>query len=51
VAGLSLRLRPSLSEAHPSQCVRCGAELRYPTDDELIPSAKEVKAMRAAAGR
>jgi len=24
VAGLSLRLRHSLSEAHPSQCVRCG---------------------------
>jgi hypothetical protein len=38
-------------KAYEAQCMRCGAELPFPSEDELIPSAKTVKAMRAAAGR
>ena len=38
-------------KAYEAQCMRCGGELLYPSDDELIPSERQVRAMRAAAGQ
>lgn len=34
--------------AYQAMCLRCGSDLDYPADDEILPSVNEVRAMRAA---
>ena len=34
--------------AYAAKCMRCGAELEFPTDEELLPSVNELRRMRAA---
>lgn len=36
--------------AYDAKCMRCGMELDYPTDDEMLPSVNELRALRAQAG-
>lgn len=35
-------------KAYDAKCMRCGAELEYPTDAEMLPSVNELRRLRAA---
>lgn len=32
---------------YAAKCMKCGSELEYPADDEILPSVNELRAMRA----
>jgi hypothetical protein len=35
-------------KAYDAKCMKCGTELEFPTDAEMLPSVNELAAMRAA---
>lgn len=35
---------------YQAKCMKCGTELEYPNDDELLPSVNELRAIRRHAG-
>ena len=37
--------------AYQAQCMKCGAELEYPAEEEMLPSVNELREMRSPAQR
>ncbi len=35
-------------KSYEAMCMRCGTDLEYPSEDELLPSVNELRAMREA---
>ncbi len=35
---------------YAAKCMKCGTELEYPAEDEILPSVNELAALRARAG-
>ncbi|MFT4034798.1 MAG: hypothetical protein QM679_04385 [Patulibacter sp.] len=38
----------TVCQAYQAKCMRCGAELGYPADEDILPSVNELRALRAA---
>jgi hypothetical protein len=39
----------TVTMVYAAKCMKCGAELEYPADGEVLPSVNELRAMREAA--
>ncbi|MDQ8043228.1 MAG: hypothetical protein AAGC46_09445 [Solirubrobacteraceae bacterium] len=38
----------AVAMTYQAKCMKCGAELEYPSDEEILPSKNELARMRAA---
>ncbi|MDO9356541.1 MAG: hypothetical protein Q7T55_22780 [Solirubrobacteraceae bacterium] len=38
----------TVTVAYAAQCMKCGTELEYPSEDAILPSVNELRRMRAA---
>ncbi len=38
----------TVTKVYAAKCMKCGAELEYPSEEEILPSVNELRALRAA---